>query len=683
MPLCCWSFRWIHYFRCPAGTRDQRSSLSRMCDRVRKRCPFAPLIFAILRLASDHLHHPREPFSLTKLLVFEAAAADDGKTEGEVLVSFRDTLRSSDGSPPGPLRSWGTTGPCNGNISSWYAVSCHGNGSVQGLQLEHLGLAGLAPDLGSLAVLPGLRVLSLSDNQLTGPFPNVSALGVLKMLYLSRNKFSGVIPDGTFRPMRGLRKLHLAENDFSGPVPGSITSPRLLEFVDVSHNNLSGPIPGGLSRFNATMFQGNEFLCGKPLPVACDPADLPAAAGGVGVSWLASVAASLMVLGVLLAVVGVATGVLGRRRRRRRRAAARSAGSEGDQTPSNPKLQTAPCVNISQAASTSAAAAPAAAPAAAKRGARRDEHGRLVFIQESRVRFEIEDLLRASAEVLGSGNFGSSYKATLLDGRSEVVVKRFKDMNGVGREDFSEHMRRLGRLAHPNLVPLVAYLYKKEEKLLITDYMTNGSLAQLLHGSKGSILDWGKRLRIIKGAARGVAHLYEELPMLTVPHGHLKSSNVLLDGDFTAVLSDYALVPVLTASHAAQVMVAYKSPECVAKGKPSKTSDVWSLGILALEVLTGRFPANYLRQGKQQGNADIAGWVSSVVNEERTGEVFDKDMAGTQGHEEEMLKLLRVALACCEADVDKRLDLKAALASIEEIKDPPPPEPGDSSTGAA
>lgn len=180
-----------------------------------------------------------------------------------------------------------------------------------------------------------------------------------------------------------------------------------------------------------------------------------------------------------------------------------------------------------------------------------------------------------------------------------------------------------------------------------------------------------------------MAHLYEELPMLTVPHGHLKSSNVLLDGDFTAVLSDYALVPVLTASHAAQVMVAYKSPECVAKGKPSKTSDVWSLGILALEVLTGRFPANYLRQGKQQGNADIAGWVSSVVNEERTGEVFDKDMAGTQGHEEEMLKLLRVALACCEADVDKRLDLKAALASIEEIKDPPPPEPGDSSTGAA
>jgi hypothetical protein len=118
-------------------------------------------------------------------------------------------------------------------------------------------------------------------------------------------------------------------------------------------------------------------------------------------------------------------------------------------------------------------------------GGRRDDHGKLVFIQEGRARFELEDLLRASAEVLGSGNFGASYKATLLDGPS-LVVKRFKEMNGVGREDFAEHMRRLGRLAHPNLLPAVAYLYKKEEKLLVTDYMVNGSLAHVLHGGTSS-----------------------------------------------------------------------------------------------------------------------------------------------------------------------------------------------------
>jgi serine/threonine protein kinase len=184
-------------------------------------------------------------------------------------------------------------------------------------------------------------------------------------------------------------------------------------------------------------------------------------------------------------------------------------------------------------------------------------------------------------------------------------------------------------------------------------------------------LDWGKRLRIIKGAARGLAHLYDELPMLTVAHGHLKSSNVLLDGAFEAVLSDYALVPVVTAQTAAQVMVAYKAPECaVPHGKPSKKSDVWSLGILVLEVLTGKFPANYLGNKGRQNN-DLAGWVRSVVDEERTtGEVFDKDITGARGAEADMVKLLQVGLGCCEADVERRWELKTAIARTDEIPVP-------------
>ncbi|KAF8783802.1 hypothetical protein HU200_000240 [Digitaria exilis] len=630
-------------------------------------------------------------FFLTVALVTTTilpAAGAQGATEADVLIAFRDTLRGADGAPPGPLRNWGTPGPCRGNSSSWYGVSCHGNGTVQGLQLERLGLAGALPDLAKLAVLPGLRALSLADNALTGEFPNVSALAVLKMLYLSRNRLSGVIPEGTFKPMRGLRKLHLGFNDFSGPVPGSITSPRLLElslannrfegplpdfsqpelrFVDVSNNNLCGPIPSGLSRFNSSMFAGNRLLCGKPLDVECDALGAPRR----GMSTMMKIAIVLIVLGLVLCAVGITSGVIGGRRRRKPRRAAAEGMPGGDQTPSNPKLNTAPAVNIENAASTSQprAAAAAGGAAAAKRQ-RRDEHGRLVFIQEGRTRFEIEDLLRASAEVLGSGNFGSSYKATLCEGPA-VVVKRFKDMNGVGREDFSEHMRRLGRLSHPNLLPLVAYLYKKEEKLLVTDYIVNGSLAQLLHGNRGSLLDWGKRLRIIRGTARGLAHLYDELPMLTVPHGHLKSSNVLLDGSFEAVLSDYALVPVVTSQIAATVMVAYKAPECsAAQGKPSKKSDVWSLGILILEVLTGKFPANYLRQGRQAGTGDLAGWVQSVVTEERTGEVFDKDITGARGYEADMVKLLQVGMGCCEVDVDQRLDLKTVIARIDEIREP-------------
>lgn len=335
---------------------------------------------------------------------------------------------------------------------------------------------------------------------------------------------------------------------------------------------------------------------------------------------------------------------------------------------------------------------------------------KLLFVGEGRGTFGLQDLLRASAEVLGSGNFGSSYKAILLDGPS-VVVKRFKEMNGVGREDFQEHMRRLGRLSHPNLLPLLAYYYRKEEKLLISDYIPNGSLAHMLYGealephfmpflildieipkylsmiqikyamrtncsvitcagnrtSRTSPLDWPTRLKIIKGVARGLAYLYEELPMLTVPHGHLKSSNVLLDLSFEPILTDYALAPVMNKAHASELMVAYKSPECAQHGKPSKKSDVWSLGILMLEILTGRFPANHLRPGR--AGTDLARWVSSVIREEWTGEVFDSTMKGTRNSEGEMLKLLRIAMACCETDVRRRCEMAAALERIEELKE--------------
>jgi hypothetical protein len=102
-------------------------------------------------------------------------------------------------------------------------------------------------------------------------------------------------------------------------------------------------------------------------------------------------------------------------------------------------------------------------------------------VRDDREKFDLPDLLKASAEILGSGCFGSSYKAALNSG-TMMVVKRFKQMNNVGKEEFQEHMRRLGRLKHSNLLPLVAYYYRKEEKLLITDFVEKGSLAVHLHG---------------------------------------------------------------------------------------------------------------------------------------------------------------------------------------------------------
>jgi len=108
------------------------------------------------------------------------------------------------------------------------------------------------------------------------------------------------------------------------------------------------------------------------------------------------------------------------------------------------------------------------------------ERGKLVFFEGTR-QFELEDLLRASAEMLRKGSFGTAYKAVLEDA-NVVAVKRLKDVHGPGRRDFEQHMELLGRLRHLNLVSLKAYYYARDEKLLVYDYMANGSLYSLLHG---------------------------------------------------------------------------------------------------------------------------------------------------------------------------------------------------------
>ncbi|KAK1612732.1 hypothetical protein QYE76_036405 [Lolium multiflorum] len=644
---------------------------------------------------------------LLLLATLVAVAAAAGPSEADVLLSFRATLRGPTGDrPPAPLDQWVTSpgsGPCG--LPVWYAVRCHPvTNQVLVLRLEYLGLQGAAPDMAPLAGLPGLRSLSFANNNLTGAFPaGLSKLGMLKLLYLSRNRLSGDIPDDAFAAMKGLMKLYLTNNDFTGHIPGSIvTSPKLLvlqlsknrfdgpmpdldqkglQLVDVSNNNLSGPVPEQLQRFGVAAFQGNEGMCGPPLAIACPPASpigasSPSSDSSNSLKILMIIAIAVVAVGGLLAIAGIILALLARRKDD----ATETLGGSGDAVTAAKLQATAePAIKIEKRdmeQTGSVTAVPA------KRGGRRDG---LVFLQEGGPRFELEDLLRASAEVLGSGNFGASYKATLLDGAS-MVVKRFKEMNGAARQDFNEHMRRLGRLSHPNLNPVVAYLYKKDEKLFVTEHKANGGLAAFLHGGERSglpKLDWAARLRIVKGVARALAYLYEELPMLTVPHGHLKSSNVLLDDALEPVLSDYALVPVVTPQHASQVMVAYKSPECAAAqgGKASKKSDVWTLGILVLELLTGKFPANYLRKGRDQDTMmDLAGWVNSVVREEWTGEVFDKDMGGTRSAEGEMVKLLKVGLACCDADVAARWDIKEALARIEEVRER---DPDDSSTASS
>uniref|UniRef100_A0A2C9U3J2 non-specific serine/threonine protein kinase n=1 Tax=Manihot esculenta TaxID=3983 RepID=A0A2C9U3J2_MANES len=628
--------------------------------------------------------------------------------DSEILVKFKGSLSNSSA-----LDNWSEkTNPCTGDVSNWNGVICI-KGFVRGLQLERMGLTGKI-DVETLTGMSDLRTLSFMNNDLDGPMPELKKLRSLKVVSLSNNHFSGEIPTDAFKGMSKLKQLALSENEFTGAIPSSLaTLPKLLELrlegnkftgnlpnfsistfasFNVSNNELEGPIPATLSMMDSSSFFGNKDLCGQPLS-QCNTNNASAAiatnfdrstsksissttststytstytstsnsnSSGQSSSKKVSLA-SIIVVGIVMAValaaIFAAAFILLKRRKQT---------SESIEAPPQSSIRKKTGFGgedqIPQGSQSEQSAAT---------GGKKAETTKLSFLRNDRERFDLSDLLKASAEVMGSGCFGSSYKAALSNG-PVMVVKRFKQMNNVGKEEFHEHMRRLGRLRHPNLLPLVAFYYRKEEKLLITDYVDNGSLSIRLHGHQAlgqPSMDWATRLKTVKGVANGLSYLYKELPSIITAHGHLKSSNILLNQSNEPLLTDYALVPVINQENAHELMVAYKSPEYLQLGRITKKTDVWSLGILILELLTGKFPPNILPPGKATEEEDLTSWAKAITEDQWQNQVIDKEISETKDSEGEMLKLLRIGISCCEGDVEKRLDLKEAVERINELKE--------------
>ncbi|KAG6504443.1 hypothetical protein ZIOFF_036776 [Zingiber officinale] len=671
--------------------------------------------------------HGRRPQPILVVLLFVLARRALTSPDADVLLTFKATITDASAA----LATWRPDSePCVGKVTKWTGVICDGDGSVVGLRLENMNLAGVI-DVGPLAALPRLRSFSVMNNGFAGTMPEFGKLTSLKSVYLSTNKFSGVLPDAAFSGMGWLKKLYLSRNQFTGSIPASVAGlPRLLELgldsnefsgaipefrskelkmVNLSNNNLEGNIPENIRKMDATLFAGhaptnlnsfpslllisnfpekylihveihlynqpikrmnlfilhnlvfnvgNKGLCGEPLQVSCSstsPLPSPSSSSSHSSRLVLPLEIGIGLLLVIIVVVGLAMR-------------SRSAKNRDElPTKKNPAKSTKRTKEESMEEGSTHSTTSSTGSNARRKAMKESEQGRLIFVREGMGRFELQDLLKSSAEVLGTGSFVTSYKASLNDG-TPMVVKRFRNMNKMGKEDFDEHMRRLGRLSHPNLLPLVAYYYRKDEKLLVTGYVAKRSLADLLHGKEQTTsIDWSTRLKIVKGVARGLNYLYEELQMLLVPHGDLKSTNVLLSDSFVPLLTDFAFVPVMNQSHAAQFMAAFKCPEYRQHEKTSKKSDIWSLGILILEIVTGKLPSAELQ--KEKGEVDLPSWVRSVDREEWRSEVVDSGMKATAQGQEEMLKLLQIGLDCCEEDAERRCELEETLDRIEALKE--------------
>ncbi|GAB2296704.1 hypothetical protein Dimus_030812 [Dionaea muscipula] len=543
---------------------------------------------------------------------------------------------------------------------NWTGVTCNsGKSRVIGLRLPAVGFNGKIP-ANTLSRLSDLQLLSLRSNCISGPFPpDFANLTNLSVLYLQYNNFSGPLP-ADFSVWTNLSIVDLSNNRFNGSIPRSLSKlsqlsslslsnnslsgdiPDLglssLQQLDLSHNFLTGVVPKSLRRFPSSAFAGNQVVWPK-LPPAVPSYLIPSSQEKLNPK-------RRKLRDILLEAIIIGCSVLGLVAFSVLFMVCFSKKKEEDGfTGKFPKGDMSHEKTIS--------------------GSQEAKDG-MFFFEGCSYAFDLEDLLRASAEVLGKGTFGMSYKAILEDANI-VVVKRLKEVS-VGKREFEQQMEAIGSVRHPNVVALRAYYYSKDEKLMVSDYCSQGSLSTLLHGrtdEQSTPLDWETRLRIAIGAARGIAHIHASNGGKLV-HGNIRSTNIFLNHQQHGCISDFGLAAIMSPLATPVSRAAgYRAPEVTDTRKACQPSDVYSFGVVLLELLTGKSPV-YTTGGGEL--VHLVRWVHSVVREEWTGEVFDVELMRYPNIEEEMVEMLRIAMACVVRVPDQRPKMTNVVNMIESVR---------------
>ncbi|KAK6155872.1 hypothetical protein DH2020_010120 [Rehmannia glutinosa] len=288
----------------------------------------------------------------------------------------------------------------------------------------------------------------------------------------------------------------------------------------------------------------------------------------------------------------------------------------------------------------------------------------LKFIEDANATFDLEDMLRASAEVLGKGTFGTSYKA-ILDNGNPIVVKRLRDVI-VTSNEFKQHMEVIGRMRHENIAELRAYFFSRDEKLLVFDFYNQDSVSALLHGkigTKKTPIGWKTRLKIAVGAARGIVHIHTQDGRKLV-HGNIKSLNIFLDGQKHGIVSDAGLAKLTSPIRRSVMKVPdYRAPEVTDTRNVSQASDVYSFGVVLLELVSGKPSQLTADDGK---GISLVNWIHSVVRDEWAAEVFDAELLKYE-NEETMLQVLQIAMDCVSVVPERRPRMSQVVKMLEEI----------------
>ncbi|KAK8959425.1 putative inactive leucine-rich repeat receptor-like protein kinase [Platanthera guangdongensis] len=619
--------------------------------------------------------------------------------------------------------------------------------SLHSLFLYDNNLSGHLPP--SLCDPPRLQNLDLSRNFLSGTLPTeLGGCHQLQRLFLAGNRFSGRIPAGIWPQMIGLVQLdissnafegflppdigdldsltgtlNLSNNYFSGPIPKSLGNISPAVSLDLSYNNFSGEIPqsGSLLNQGFKAFLNNPGLCGFPLKIPCSEEASAAAQSSndkptpevevspprrkglrPGLIVLISMADAGGVAFVGLVIVYAYWKVKDREREAGCSCTGkRTLGGEGDvksrwQCGGN-------CWKAGDPTEEEDDYESAESEISIDNEA---GEGRLVSLDRG-FHFELDELLRASAYVLGKGGLGIVYKVVLGNG-VPVAVRRLGEGGAKRYKEFAGEAQAIGKARHPNVVRLRAFYWAQDEKLLIADFISNGNLAAALRGRSNQLsLPWPIRLRIAKGVALGLAFLHDYSPRNFV-HGNIKPSNILLGNDHNPFISDFGLtrlaslatstsinpndsIPAaLSLSSAGGFIGAalpsilrpildksnpYQAPEArFPSARPTQKWDVYSFGVVLLELITGRHPettsplSTGLAASTSSGGPELVRWVRKGFEEAcPLAEMVAPALLSEVRAKKEVVTAFHVALACTETDPEVRPRMKVVFDSLSRI----------------
>ncbi|GKU96343.1 hypothetical protein SLEP1_g9592 [Rubroshorea leprosula] len=496
--------------------------------------------------------------------------------------------------------------------------------------------SGPIPD--EIGLLGNLVVFSGSGNSFTGRIPaSMIKLSQLDRLDLSKNELTGCIPEGISKWVN-LNELNLANNRLSGRIPSEIGSLPVLNYLDLSRNSFSGKVPIELQNLKLNLLNlSNNQLSGELPPLYANEIYSKSFLGNPGLCgdiaglcpdtgrsknrqylWILR---SIFILAGVVFVVGVVWFGMKYRSFKKGKGVAISKWKS---------------------------------------------FHKLGFSE-----FEITDCLKEE-NLIGTGASGKVYKVVLSNGDAVAVKKFFGvpkkvDSSTVSseRDEFEVEVETLGKIRHKNIVRLWCCCNTGDCKLLVYEYMPNGSLGDLLHGRKGGLLDWPTRYKIALDAAEGLSYLHHDC-VPPIVHRDVKSNNILLDGEFGARIADFGVAKIVEGiGRGAESMsviagsCGYIAPEYAYTLRVNEKSDIYSFGVVLLELVTGRPPND-----PEFGEKDLVKWICTTMDQKGVEQVIDPKLSSSC--KEEICRFLDIGLLCTNALPINRPSMRKVVKLLQE-----------------